>query len=130
MNNIERVKIIGVEISVVNAQTAQQNLFDNFDLARGTYICAANVHTTVTAHEDKNYRQVQNSSFMTLPDGKPLSVIGNKRGRSSMGRVTGPDFLEEVLKRTENTEMKHYFYGTTQEKLDSFISVIKKHILI
>lgn len=109
MNNIERVKIIGVEISVVNAQTAQQNLFDNFDLARGTYICAANVHTTVTAHEDKNYRQVQNSSFMTLPDGKPLSVIGNKRGRSSMGRVTGPDFLEEVLKRTENTEMKHYF---------------------
>ncbi len=126
MNHIERIKIIGVEISVVNAQTAQENLFNNFELARGNYICAANVHTTVTAHEDKAYRQVQNSSFMTLPDGKPLSVVGKKRGKSSMGRVTGPDFLEEVLKRTENTEMKHYFYGTTQENLDSFISVIKK----
>lgn len=43
-----------------------------------------------------------------------------------MGRVTGPDFLEEVLKRTENTEVKHYFYGTTQENLDSFISAVKK----
>ncbi len=43
-----------------------------------------------------------------------------------MGRVTGPDFLEEILKRTENTEVKHYFYGTTQENLDSFISAVKK----
>lgn len=126
MQEIERIKIIGVDISVVNFASAQKILFDNFELARGRYICAANVHTTVTAHEDKNYRKVQNSSFMTLPDGKPLSVVGKKRGKNSMGRVTGPDFLEEVLKRTENTEMKHYFYGTTQENLDSFISVVKK----
>lgn len=126
MQEIERVKIIGVDISVVNFDSAQKYLFDNFDLARGKYICAANVHTTVTAHEDTNYRRVQNSSFMTLPDGKPLSVVGKKRGKNSMGRVTGPDFLEEVLKSTENTEMKHYFYGTTQENLDSFISVVKQ----
>lgn len=126
MQDIERIKIIGVDISVVNFDSAQKNLFDNFELARGRYICAANVHTTVTAREDKKYRKVQNSSFMTLPDGKPLSVVGKKRGKNSMERVTGPDFLEEVLKRTENTEMKHYFYGTTQENLDSFISVVKK----
>ena len=126
MQEVERVKIIGVDISVVNFELAQRVLFDNFDLVRGKYICAANVHTTVSAHEDKNYREIQNSSFMTLPDGKPLSVVGKKRGKSLMGRVTGPDFLEEVLKRTENTEMKHYFYGTTQENLNAFISVVKQ----
>ena len=126
MQEVERVKIIGVDISVVNFELAQRVLFDNFDLARGKYICAANVHTTVSAHEDKNYREIQNSSFMTLPDGKPLSVVGKKRGTRLMGRVPGPDFLEEVLKRTENTEMKHYFYGTTQENLNAFISVVKQ----
>ena len=126
MQKMERIKIIGVDISVVNFNSAQKYLFDNFEEARGHYICAANVHTTVTAHENSNYREVQNNSFMTLPDGKPLSVVGKKRGKSSMGRVTGPDFLEEVLKRTENTEVKHYFYGTTQENLDSFISAVKK----
>lgn len=83
-----------------------------------------------TAHENNNYREVQNNSFMTLPDGKPLSVVGKKRGKSSMGRVTGPDFLEEVLKRTENTEVKHYFYGTTQENLDSFFCSKRNHIQI
>ena len=126
MQEIERIKIIGVDISVVNFESAQKYLFEKFDLARGKYICAANVHTTVTAHEDEKYREVQNSSFMTLPDGKPLSVVGKKRGKSSMGRVTGPDFLEEVLRKTEKTEMKHYFYGTTQKNLDSFISVVKQ----
>lgn len=126
MQESERIKIIGVGISVVNFDSAQKYLFDNFEQARGKYICAANVHTTVTAHEDENYRNIQNASFMTLPDGKPLSVVGKKRGKGSMGRVTGPDFLEAILKRTEKTELKHYFYGTTQENLDSFISVIRK----
>ena len=59
MQKIERIKIVGVDISVVNFDSAQKYLFDNFDSARGKYICAANVHTTVTAHEDKDYRKVQ-----------------------------------------------------------------------
>lgn len=123
---MERVNIIGVEISVVNSQLAKKYLFDNFDKARGKYICAANVHTTVTAHENSGYRDIQNLSFMTLPDGKPLSIVGKKRGMKLMGRVTGPDFLEDILKETENKNYKHYFYGTTQNNLDCFISVIKK----
>ena len=72
------------------------------------------------------YKLVQNNSFLTLPDGKPLSVIGKKIGFSSMGRVTGPDFLEEVLKITENTNYKHYFYGTTQDNLDAFVKKIQE----
>lgn len=122
---MERVKILDVGISVVNTQSARKYLFDNFEMARGNYICAANVHTTVTAHENENYKNVQNSSFMTLPDGKPLSVVGKKRGLKSMGRVTGPDFLEDMLRETENKGFKHYFYGTTQNNMDAFISMIK-----
>ena len=40
---------------------------------RGKYICVANVHTTVTAHEDPDYQAVQNGAVMALPDGGPLS---------------------------------------------------------
>ena len=31
MDKVERVKIIGVDISVVNFETAQKYLFDNFE---------------------------------------------------------------------------------------------------
>ena len=84
MNEVQRVDIIGVRISVVNFKSALSYLFENLNRARGNYICAANVHTTVIAHEDKRYRLIQNNSFLTLPDGKPLSVIGKKRGFTMM----------------------------------------------
>lgn len=125
MEDISRTEIIGVGISNVNLQSALDYLLSDFDNARSRYICAANVHTTVTAHEDNCYREVQNNSFLTLPDGKPLSVIGKRRGVKEIGRVTGPDFLEAVLERTENTEYKHFFYGTTKENLDAFVATIK-----
>ena len=54
MQKMERIKIIGVDISVVDFNSAQKYLFDNFEEARGHYICAANVHTTVTSHENSN----------------------------------------------------------------------------
>ena len=122
---MRRVNILGVEISAVNKETAIQYLLENMDKARGKYICACNVHTTVTAHENLDYQAVQNNSFMTLPDGKPLSSVGVRRGYSEMGRVTGPDFMEQVIAATEKSDARHYFYGTTQKNLNALLEYLK-----
>ena len=82
---MRRVNILGVEISAVNKETAIQYLLENMDKARGKYICACNVHTTVTAHENLDYQAVQNNSFMTLPDGKPLSTLEFVAGIRKVG---------------------------------------------
>lgn len=124
---MRRVNILGVEISAVNKETAIQYLLENMDKARGRYICACNVHTTVTAHENLDYQAVQNNSFMTLPDGKPLSSVGIRRGYCEMGRVTGPDFMEQVIALTEKSKASHYFYGTTQENLDALRAYLEKN---
>ena len=124
---MRRVNILGVEISAVNKETAIQYLLENMDKARGRYICACNVHTTVTAHENLDYQAVQNNSFMTLPDGKPLSNVGIRRGYCEMGRVTGPDFMEQVIALTEKSKASHYFYGTTQENLDALRAYLEKN---
>lgn len=126
MDKTQRVDIIGVKISAVNSKLALSYLFENLSEAKGSYICAANVHTTVMAHENEDYKSVQNNSFLTLPDGKPLSVIGKRKGFYAMDRVTGPDFLEEVLRETEDTGYRHYFYGTTQKNLDAFLNKVRK----
>ena len=81
--------------------------------------------TTVTAHENLDYQAVQNNSCMTLPDGKPLSSVGIRRGYSEMGRVTGPDFMEQVIAATEKSDARHYFYGTTQENLNALLEYLK-----
>ena len=72
---MRRVNILGVEISAVNKETAIQYLLENMDKARGKYICACNVHTTVTAHENLDYQAVQNNSFIYFKVVKPFSIV-------------------------------------------------------
>ena len=48
----------------------------HIDGLRGQYICVSNVHTTVMAYERKEYRTIQNSAAMALPDGAPCGISG------------------------------------------------------
>lgn len=123
---MQRVNVLGVKISAVNKKTAIDYLMNNINQARAKYICACNVHTTVTAYENEEYREIQNKSFLTLPDGKPLSVIGFHKGFSEIGRVTGPDFMENIIEITEHTDKKHFFYGSTQESLNALHIYLNK----
>lgn len=120
----QRVKIIGVPISVVNMDSCIEEIFSNWDEAKGSYICVSNVHTTVMAHDDAQYMAVQSGSFLSLPDGKPLSVVGRKQ-YPQMDRVTGPDFMRGIFEKSRNRELRHYFYGNTAENLEKLIETIK-----
>ena len=84
---------------------------------RGKYICVANVHTTVTAHEDAEYRYIQNHAVMALPDGGPLSQFSRRQGYAAAQRVTGPDLMKQVLAVSAEKGWRHYFYGSTPETL-------------
>ena len=125
LNNIPpRVDIIGVPISVVNMKSCINFIFENWDAVHGNYICASNVHTTVLAHDEKDYYLVQANSLLSIPDGKPLSVLG-KKIFPEMDRVTGPDFMREILNISKNKEIRHFFYGTTQDNLNALLIKIK-----
>ena len=123
--NLQRVKIIGVPISAVNMESAVENIFENFELVRGKYICVSNVHTTVMAHDDPEYYKVQSESFMSVPDGKPLSIIGKKE-IPGMNRVTGPDLMRRVFEESKKRPLQHYFYGNNSENLEKLIEAMKR----
>lgn len=120
---MNRVNIIGVPISAVNMESCIQNIFEDFDTIRGQYICVSNVHTTVMAHDDPHYFRVQAESFMSVPDGKPLSVIGKKQC-PEMNRVTGPDLMRRIFEESKERSLRHYFYGNTADNLERLISAL------
>lgn len=122
---MDRVDIIGVSISATNMDECIRVVGEDIDIIRGNYICAANVHTTVMASEDSEYKEIQNKSFMTLPDGKPLSIVGRKKGFKDMDRVTGPEFMEKILELSEDKGWSHYFYGNTSKNLNMLIDTVK-----
>lgn len=112
-----RVEIIGVPISAVNMESCLNFINSNFSQIKGEYVCASNVHTTVMAHEDTEYLKAQSESVLSLPDGKPLSVVGRKKGFDHMEKVTGTHFMQNTFTDSRFQGKKHYFYGTTSDTL-------------
>ncbi len=98
---------------------------ENIDTIKGEYICVSNVHTTVMAHDDPNYYRVQTESLMSVPDGKPLSIVGGK-AVPSMGRVTGPDLMREIFEVSAERGYRHYFYGNTKENVKALIAALER----
>lgn len=88
---------------------------EHIDELRGKYICVSNVHTTVTGYEEEDYRNVQNTAALALPDGKPLSLYSKKHGFPEAERVTGPDLMGELFARDNG--LRHYFYGGKEETI-------------
>lgn len=115
---MQTCNIMGVNIAVTDMDKTLRLVEDNCEAWRGKYICVANVHTAVTAHDDPTYLRVQNGAVMALPDGGPLSRYSRKKGFADAARVTGPDLMRELLKESGTKHYRHYFYGSTQETLD------------
>lgn len=115
---MEYCRILGVNIAVTDMQECVNYLKDDLNALRGEYVCVCNVHTTVTAYENEEYKKVQNGAALCIPDGKPLSVVQKKRGFKNARRVTGPSLMEEILKISRENGFRHVFYGSTTETLD------------
>lgn len=122
----QRVKIIGVPISAVDMKQTLALLMNHLEQAKKSYICVSNVHTTVLAHEDSSYCKVQEESFLTLPDGKPLSATGRRKGYRQMQQVRGVELMEQLFSDPRFQNRRHYFYGNKTENLETLIGVLKE----
>ena len=119
-------RILGVNIAITNMQDTVKLIVEQIDRLKGEFICLSNVHTTVMSQQDEEYRKIQNSAFLALPDGSPLSLIQRLRGYRIAEQVAGPDLMPALWKATENTEISHYFYGSTQETIEALTKKLKK----
>ena len=125
MNRLPYTEILKVNINILTLPETVDYLDTHLEELRGEYICVSNVHTTVTAFRDSEYREVQNGSALNLPDGKPLSITQKQMGYTQAGRVPGPDLMPLVWKLSEERGYRHYFYGSTQETIDLLIKNLK-----
>lgn len=119
--------ILGVNIAVTNMQEASDFIMSQLqeEKLRGEYICLSNVHTTVMAESDAEYRKVQNAAFLALPDGSPLSFVQRLRGYKNARQVAGPDLMPVLWEKAENTDIAHYFYGGSQKTIEDLGKKLK-----
>ena len=109
--------VLGVNYTVTTISEAVSDVLSSVHELAGQYICFSNVHTTVMAHDDESYRDVLNHAAYAFPDGNPIAKQIAKSGYPEVERVAGPDFMDRMFFATANTDIKHYFYGSTEETI-------------
>ena len=115
----DRFDVLDCKISIANIKTAKEAICDRIKSGNGGYVCFSNVHTVVTAKNDTLLQESTNNSFLSMPDGRPLSVYANLKGYSDVGQVAGPDFMPYFLNNAK--DVKHYFYGSTPDTLKKMV---------
>lgn len=126
MEELQHCEILKTKINVTNMSDTIKYIGEHLDDLRGKYICVSNVHTTVMSYENEEYRKIQNGAAMALPDGAPLSSYSRRKGYKQAQRVTGPDLMLELFAISKEKGYRHYFYGATEETLQSMKEVLER----
>ena len=124
--DLQYCTILKTNINVTTMEKTVRYITENLESLRGNYICVSNVHTTMMAYRDEDYRKIQNGGAMALPDGQPLSIVSRRRGYRDAGRVPGPDLMPAILKLSLEKGYSHYFYGSSEHTLSQLRKALMK----
>ncbi len=124
---MKETKILGSRISIINSyRQAYEEVLSFIKKGNAGYITVNNVHTVVTAVRDEYYKSIINKSYLSLPDGKPLSVIARIKGEKQITRIFGPTFFEKSLEWGVLDGVKHFLFGGTEETQQKIMNKISK----
>ncbi len=106
----------GIKITCCNLDTSVKYTVSKINSGKPYYICVTDAGNIVNAYRKSGeLKTAINNSFMSLPDGKPVSVFAKLKGIKNIERVAGTDFMEEVFRVTSGTDIGHFFLGDTSE---------------
>ncbi|MGZ5524008.1 MAG: WecB/TagA/CpsF family glycosyltransferase [Methylomonas sp.] len=119
------VNVLGISFPVLNYEQTLE-IFQTWAASKVAHqVCIANVHTVVTCLSDKELRDINNRSFVTM-DGLPLVWYAKRVHGADVSRVCGPDLMLKCLDQGRNMGWKHFFLGGRQEVLDDLVAAMQK----
>jgi N-acetylglucosaminyldiphosphoundecaprenol N-acetyl-beta-D-mannosaminyltransferase len=113
---ISEIDVLGTPLAAINLGQAVEIIEDYLRPGVGghRHINIVNVYSVVEARKNARLRDSHNRAFFCTPDGVPLVWFGKMNGHKKMGRVYGPDLMEEIMKISSSKGYSHYFYGGSE----------------
>jgi N-acetylglucosaminyldiphosphoundecaprenol N-acetyl-beta-D-mannosaminyltransferase len=109
----DKTKLFGILFAVTNLKECS-DFIDSVEKAPSRYICLPDMYVVSCAYQDEKLRSILNSSFLTLPDGKPIQFLGRINGIQGIQTVSGYWLIMELMKK----DLRHYFYGGNPETVE------------
>jgi N-acetylglucosaminyldiphosphoundecaprenol N-acetyl-beta-D-mannosaminyltransferase len=90
-------RILGMRVDPTSYEEATEKVLAWAAAGESRYVCVANVHMVMEAHDDPSFRALVNAADLVTPDGMPLVWMLRKLGYPHQERVYGPELhLEGV----------------------------------
>lgn len=113
--------VIDINVNETSYETATQQIQLWAGTGKGHYVCAANVHVVMEAHDSIDFRKVVNDAGLVVPDGMPLVWVMRAKGQRSQSRVYGPTLMLHVLDVAAREGLPVGFYGSSPNVLEMLI---------
>jgi len=113
MTYTSRISIFGTRVSTTNIENAPGQIRTLCKTKSG-YICLSDGYVIVMASKNKKLQDILNSSLLTLPDGSPLAIYTKIKGLKEISSISGYWLVKKLMQ----TELSHYFYGSSQPELE------------
>ena len=117
--------ILKCMINVTSYEDACCRIVEWARIGSSRYVCAANVHMVMEAHDSAQFRHVINAADLVTPDGMPLVWGLRLLGVRRQERVCGPHLTLHLLDRAAQEGIPVGFYGGGPEVLDKLVRVAR-----
>jgi N-acetylglucosaminyldiphosphoundecaprenol N-acetyl-beta-D-mannosaminyltransferase len=109
--------ILGARVDPTSYASAVGSVIEWARTAQSRYVCVANAHVLMEAHDSSEYRFMINEADLVTPDGMPLVWILRLKGYQIHDRVYGPTLMRHLLDRAASAHIPVGIYGSTPEIL-------------
>jgi N-acetylglucosaminyldiphosphoundecaprenol N-acetyl-beta-D-mannosaminyltransferase len=116
--------ILGTRIDATSYEDATARIIQRAAAGESCYVCAANVHMVMEAHDDPDFSQVVNSAALVTPDGMPLVWGLQQLGLRDATRVYGPTLTLHVCRAAADMHVPIALYGGTGQSLLAFTAFL------
>lgn len=111
-------QLISLQISIASFKQVIDEIIRLATKKQSAYVCIANVHMLVEAHNDAAFADIVNSADMVTPDGMPLAKSIEWLYGIKQDRVAGMDVLPAVIEEAINKNLSVFFYGGSSQMLE------------
>ncbi|WP_245540681.1 WecB/TagA/CpsF family glycosyltransferase [Thermus islandicus] len=118
---MEAVRILGMRVDPISYEEAIGRVLAWAEAGESRYICVANVHMVMEAHDDPDFCALVNAADLVTPDGMPLVWMLRKLGHPYQERVYGPELTSRVCAEAARRGVPVGFYGGYPEALDALV---------
>lgn len=120
--------MFGIQYSATDYQEATSAIIEKAIQNFSYGVSALAVHGLITAHSDSNLKSLVNKIDLVVPDGQPIRwALNSFYDTKLVDRVYGPALTLKVLESANQSKLKVFLFGSTENTCTKFSKFINEN---